>query len=253
MRELQPPDFGDVRDGHARLEAAARPLVLGGLSRGEPFQWRLGAAAQGSARAGLLQDGVAAARQAEARHGDAGTLPSECLVEVDETEIPFRGKNEPPGGGQGRSHRGKILVACAAEVKDRALCRIRLERIQDFGRASLHAFIEKTVSPGVHVKTDGWSGYGGLKGQTHEPQVLGSMPAHIVLPWVHRVFSNLKRWALGVFHGLRKKHAQAYLDEFVFRFNRRKNRPSGFAALLRNAVRIPSSTYKILIEQEPTG
>lgn len=177
----------------------------------------------------------------------------ECLVEVDETEIPFRGKNEPPGGGQGRSHRGKILVACAAEVKDRALCRIRLERIQDFGRASLHAFIEKTVSPGVHVKTDGWSGYGGLKGQTHEPQVLGSMPAHIVLPWVHRVFSNLKRWALGVFHGLRKKHAQAYLDEFVFRFNRRKNRPSGFATLLRNAVRIPSSTYKILIEQEPTG
>ena len=52
----------------------------------------------------------------------------EGLVEVDETEIPFRGKDEPPGGGQGRSHHtGKILVACAAEVKDRALCRIRLQ------------------------------------------------------------------------------------------------------------------------------
>ena len=44
------------------------------------------------------------------------------------------------------------------------------------------------------------------------------MAAHIVLPWIHRVFSNLKTWALGVYHGLRRKHLQSYLDEFVFRF-----------------------------------
>jgi hypothetical protein len=43
------------------------------------------------------------------------------------------------------------------------------------------------------------------------------MAAHIVLPWVHRVFSNMKTWALGVYHGLRHKHLKAYLDEFVFR------------------------------------
>ncbi len=175
------------------------------------------------------------------------------LVEVDETEIPFRGKDDPPGSGAGRSHRGKILIACAAEVKDRALCRIRLQRIEDFGKASLHAFVERTVSPGARVKTDGWSGYAGLEGRTHEPQVIGSMPAHIVLPWVHRVFSNLKRWALGVYHFLRKKHVQAYLDEVVFRFNRRKNRPAGFVTLLKNAVQIPGSTYKMLIEPEPAG
>ena len=48
------------------------------------------------------------------------------------------------------------------------------------------------------------------------------MAAHIVLPWIHRVFSNLKTWALGVYHSLRRKHLQSYLDEFVFRFNRRR-------------------------------
>jgi hypothetical protein len=53
------------------------------------------------------------------------------VVEADESAIPFCGKDEPPDGGQGRSHRSKILIACAAEVKDRALCRIRLERIED--------------------------------------------------------------------------------------------------------------------------
>jgi hypothetical protein len=78
-------------------------------------------------------------------------------------------------------------------------------------------------------------------------------PAHIVLPWVHRVFSNLKRWALGVYHGLRKKHLQTYLDEFVFRFNRRKNRAAGFVTLLRNALQLPALTYIMLIEPEPAG
>jgi len=58
------------------------------------------------------------------------------------------------------------------------------------------------------------------------------MAAHIVLPWVHRIFSNLKVWALGVYHGLRRKHLQSYLDEFVFRFNRRRNRHAAFRSLL---------------------
>jgi hypothetical protein len=51
----------------------------------------------------------------------------------------------------------------------------------------------------------------------HEPHVVGAMAAHVVLPWVHRVISNLKTWALGVYHGLRCPHLQSYLDEFVFR------------------------------------
>ena len=48
--------------------------------------------------------------------------------------------------------------------------------------------------------------------------------AHVVLPWSHRLFSNLKRWGLGVYHGLRRPNLQHYLDEFVFRFNRRRTR-----------------------------
>src|SRR5215212_7365779 len=53
---------------------------------------------------------------------------------------------------------------------------------------------------------------------THDPHVVGRMAAHVVLPWTHRVFANFKRWALGVYHGLRRKHLHTYLDEFVFRF-----------------------------------
>src|SRR4051794_22552646 len=81
--------------------------------------------------------------------------------------------------------------------------------------------------------SDGWAGYKRLKDVKHDTKVVGDAPAHLVLPWVHRVFANAKRWALGVYHGLRPKHLQAYLDEFVFRFDRRRTP----AARLRPSAR----------------
>ena len=79
------------------------------------------------------------------------------------------------------------------------------------------------------------------------------MAAHVVLPWTHRVFANLKRWALGVYHGLRRNHLQSYLDEFVFRFNRRRTRHAAFRSLLGIGTRIKPITYKMLISPEEAG
>jgi hypothetical protein len=58
------------------------------------------------------------------------------------------------------------------------------------------------------------------------------MVAHVLLPWAHRVFSNLKVWALGVYRGLRRGHSQSCLDEFVFRINRHRTRHAAFRSLL---------------------
>ena len=84
----------------------------------------------------------------------------------------------------------------------------------------------------------------------HDPHVVGKMAAHIVLPWVHRIFSNLKVWALGVYHGLRRKHLQSYLDEFVFRFNRRRTRHAAFRSLLGIAAGHQPAPYKMFISPE---
>ncbi len=59
------------------------------------------------------------------------------------------------------------------------------------------------------------------------------MAAHVVMPWIHRVFANFKRWALGTYHGVRKPHLRRYLDEFVFRWNRRRHMKSSFDTLLK--------------------
>ena len=184
--------------------------------------------------------------------------PLAGLVEVDETEISCRSKDDPVTGGGGRSGQGKLLIAGAVEVTDRAkggemAGRICLACINDFSAQTLHGFIGQNVSPGATAKTDGWSAYPGAPGVSHDPHVIGKMAAHVVLPWVHRVFSNLKTWALGVYHGLRRKHIQSYLDEFTFRFNRRQTRHAAFKTLLGIGVQRKPTTYKMLIEPEATG
>ena len=104
--------------------------------------------------------------------------------------------------------------------------------IGDCSAVALGAFVAAAVAAGSTVVSDGWAGYRRLKDVKHDPKVVGDAPAHLVLPWVHRVFANAKRWALGVYHGLRPKHLQAYLDEFVFRFNRRRTPHAAFDRLL---------------------
>ena len=179
--------------------------------------------------------------------------PLAGLVEIDETTINHRTKEDAGGGGQGRSHVGKLLVAGAVESVGRGPGRVRLAPIGDVSAASLHAFIAANVTAAATIKTDGWPAYAGAADVDHQPHVIGPMAAHTVLPWIHRVFANLKRWALGVYHGLRRKHLGSYLDEFVLRFNRRRQRPAAFHSLLGISVRTPPVTYQMLIQPAPAG
>jgi predicted RNA-binding Zn-ribbon protein involved in translation (DUF1610 family) len=171
-------------------------------------------------------------------------------VEVDETTMPLRRKADPPAGGQGRSPLGKMLVAGAVELSPEGQPRrIRLAPIADFSAASFKPFVAAVAATGARVITDGWSGYPGLPGHVHDAKVIGPMAAHVALKWTHRVFSNLKRWGLGVFHGLRRQHLQRYLDEFVFRWNRRRHTAAAFDTLLGLGARLAPATARDFIDQ----
>jgi hypothetical protein len=79
--------------------------------------------------------------------------------------------------------------------------------------------------------TDDWSSYRDIREIKHKAITVGPMATHIVLPWTHRLFSNLKRRGLDVYHDLRRVNLQHYLDEFVFRLNRRRTRHAAFNTL----------------------
>ncbi len=177
--------------------------------------------------------------------------PLSGLVDIDEASRPFRTKDDPPTGGQGRSHDGKMLIVGAIKLGDGNIPgRLRLADISSYGTADLGHFVETAAGPDAIAKTDGWSGDAAIPADRHNVHVVGKTAAHLVLPWIHQVFSNLKGWARGVYHGLRRKHLQAYLDEFVFRFNRRKTRHDAFRSLFRLATNAQPLTYSMLIELE---
>jgi transposase-like protein len=170
-------------------------------------------------------------------------------VEVDEAFV---------GGvssGTGRDGVGKALVAIAAEQDGKGIGRIRLARVADGSTPSLHGFIQQAIAPGSTVHTDGWAPYQGLEklGYSHTISRLkgqGKEAAVELLPRVHRVASLLKRWLLGTHQGaVGPTHLEYYLDEFTFRFNRRRSASRGklFFRLVEHAVQVKPVTYETVV------
>ena len=171
------------------------------------------------------------------------------MVEVDETYV-----GGPEKDKWGREIDSKAIVAVAAEESGLGIGRIRLHRVEDVSAASLLPFIQSAVAPGATVHTDGWSGYAGLKaaGYQHQVSVISARrdPAHEVMPRVHKVASLLKRWLLGTHQGgIQRQHLDYYLDEFTFRFNRRRSNARGllFHRLAEQAVSVGPAPYRAII------
>ena len=173
-------------------------------------------------------------------------------VEVDETY--WGGAEE---GVAGRLTEKKALVLVAAEEDGEGIGRIRLCCVPDLTRASLHGFIAQAVEPGSIVRTDGLNAYRGLRNYMHDRQIQRrQMPGEHLLPRVHRVVSLLKRWLLGTHQGaIGQNHLDSYLDEFTFRFNRRKSASRGklFYRLAQQAVQVEPVPFKSLIKPQPLG
>lgn len=173
-------------------------------------------------------------------------------VEVDETYV-----GGPEEGTQGRETENKAIVAVAAEKNGRGLGRIRLRRIEDVSANSLLPFVQSAVTLGSTVHTDGWKSYAGLAkaGYQHQVTVIsgGSDLAHEVMPRVHLVASLLKRWLIGTHQGgVQHQHLDDYLDEFTFRFNRRRSRARGllFHRLAQQAAAVAPAPYHTIISPE---
>ena len=238
------------RHDHAPQALAPEDLVHGRSHRDQPLEWYLRPATQAQLGLGSYKSAWLLLHKLRRAMVDPDRSLLEDLIEIDEATLPFRTAKDPATGGQGRSPQGKMRIAGAVELSPEGEPRrIRLAPIGDFSARSLRAFVAGTSAPGARVITDGWSGYCGLPDHDHQPKVVGATPAHLVLTWIHRVFSNLKRWALGTFHGLRRAHLRRYLDEFVFRWNRRRHTATAFDTLLGISTRLRPADYRDIVGQ----
>lgn len=201
------------------------------------------------------------------------TIGREHPVEIDECLLG----GETHGEGRGVHH--KVNVVGAVEVRARQVGerraakgsaahnggvaakknvyagRLRLQAVVDRGAKSLTAFVQGNIASGATIMSDGWRGYADLSrmGYDHRPFVMSGDPtkAEAHLPMIHLAFSNLKTWVLGTHHGrVEAHHLQAYLNEYVFRFNRRFYPMTAFNSLLGLAARSASPTYEQLYSGE---
>jgi transposase-like protein len=161
-------------------------------------------------------------------------------VEVDETYLG--GLEE---GLRGRLIEEKALIVIAAQEDGMGIGRIRMRQIADASAQSFEPFLLDSIAQGSVLHTDGWSGYSGVtaKGYVHEVTIIkrSKRTASELLPRVHRVISLLKRWLMGTHQGaVSHKHLDYYLDEFTFRFNRRRSKSRGklFFRLVQQAVAV---------------
>jgi transposase-like protein len=176
-------------------------------------------------------------------------------VEVDETYLG--GLEE---GKRGRQTERKSLIVIAAQEDGPGIGRIRMKRIADASAESLIGFVQEAIEPGSTVHTDGWVGYIPLEesGYDHEITILKGkkQSASELMPRVHRIASLLKRWILGTHQGaVSHEHLEYYLDEFTFRFNRRRsaNRGKLFYRLVQQAVAADPVPYKSMIKCGAVG
>ncbi len=178
------------------------------------------------------------------------------VVEVDEALIgaPFRGREE-------RTAADKAVVVGAVEVRPTKRGtqpgRIRLRHVPASSKPHLLAFVKDSIERGALVVTDGHETYDAVEklGYEHgiESTMMGAAQAD-VLRHLHLVFSNLKTWLVGTHHGrVSKKHLQRYLDEFTFRFNRRRTPQAAFQTVLGIAAKTPPRTYEQVYADEPAS
>jgi transposase-like protein len=170
-------------------------------------------------------------------------------VEVDETWVG--GEQAGLRGSRQLKGRRAALVLVAVEKRGRGSGRLRMKVIQDFKGKTIISFLSQNISPSSTIYTDGLKSFDGLTnaGFKHiaRTQPLRSelrKGAKSAVPLADRAIGNLQQWLIGTYHGVSKSQLQVYLDEFVFRHNRRKTPAAAFQTLLGLGTSRKSTMYE---------
>jgi len=192
----------------------------------------------------------------------------EWPVEVDETFIG----GATQGEGRGKHHKTLVLGMVEVMPRKKALApdpnlfsgqrpqhqgghgrsfiagRLRLQVVPDRKQETLEPMVLANIQQKAEVRIDGWTGYDNLHRLGYKHIAVPIRGDHAKtdkhLPMIHIVFGNLEAWLLGTHHGVSSAHLQGYLNEFVFRFNRRFWPMVGFESVLKIAVQVESPTVK---------
>src|SRR5260370_33902809 len=170
-------------------------------------------------------------------------------VEVDDTWVG--GEQAGLRGSRQLKNRRAALILVAVEKRGQASGRVRMSVIPDFKAATIIPVLTQNVSPGSTIYTDGLKSFSGLS-EAGFKHVARNQPlrtelrngAQSAVQLADRSIGNLQQWLIGTYHGVSKAQLQVYLNEFVFRRNRRKTPAAAFQTLLGLRTSRRSTQYE---------
>src|SRR6266446_6664829 len=260
MCRLRAAAIGDRRDGLSPHPHGVAQMVRGGMAVGQD---KRGVSALFLARELALRYDTAWLMAHKLRHGlsERPEYPLDGLIEIDESYYGGRGK--PASRGRGLTDPNKSLMAIAVEtvpasprqgkgIKQSHFVAgsARIAVLPAATAADLGGFVRGAAKPGARIITDGLKSYDGLADSFRHYSIVqdGGKNADAVLPIVHVLFSNVKTWLNGTFHGVSAKHLPRYAREWNYRFNRRRRIADLTDFLLRRAATRPTITYRQLVD-----
>jgi transposase-like protein len=168
------------------------------------------------------------------------------IVEIDDS---FFGGPKPGEDKRGRGS-SKTTVIVEASTCGEGVGFAKMTVVDQLDAKSISKIVVGNITENQTVKTDGLPAYNVVaeNGHTHQREIVKGKKAHTVLKWTHILVSNAKAFILGTFHGIDRKHLQGYLDEFCYRFNRRRWEGQLFDRLVTACVTCPTFTFSELTQ-----
>jgi hypothetical protein len=174
-------------------------------------------------------------------------------VEIDES---YLGGEASGKRGRGADKKVPFVAAVSRNRLGRPVA-VRFDAIEDVGRSSFAHWMGAALAPGARLVSDGWPALAAAATEQRIEQrrfVSGggkTAARHPEMKWVNTLQSNLKTAISGTLHAFDfKRHAQRYLGEFAYRFNRRVNLPTMLPRLIHRCVNTTPRTKQMLYVPE---
>ena len=156
----------------------------------------------------------------------------DAFITVVKTIKEEKQKDGPAKRGRGSIRKAPILVMASynpikkKQKKNRPKSYPRFFKMvvaEDLKMDTINEVAFRFIKLKSKVETDAYRGYNKLKEfmKSHKSKVTLPQQAHIELPWVHVAIGNFKRYVDGIHHHISDEYLQNYLDEFVYKTNRR--------------------------------
>jgi transposase-like protein len=151
-------------------------------------------------------------------------------------EFAVGGKEKGKQGRSSTSKKTKVVLGCEI-VRHKGILTLGnayAQVIQNYSASELKPFFDQKIDKKAKIKTDKWSGYKPISAFYDIEQIISEGGKNF--KELNNLTMLFKGWLRGIHHHVSNKQMQHYINEFIFRFNRKAHPKGSFNKLIENLM-----------------